>query len=57
MDLIPRAFELATLLFVIIFRGLDRQCLLLSSILLKLYDYIKINNNDYDKISKRNILK
>lgn len=65
MDLIPQAFYLDTLFFVSLFCGHSRQCLLLSSIHMRLYDYIKINNNDYveinnndyDKISKRNKLK
>ena len=57
MYLIPQAFYLDTLFFASLFCGHSRQCLLLSSIHMRLYDYIKINNNDYDKISKRNKLK
>ena len=56
-DLIPQAFYLDTLFFVIIFCELDRRRFNLRYTVLILYDYVKINNNDYDKISKRNILK
>lgn len=57
MDSIPQAFYLDTLFFVIIFCELDRRRFNLRYTVLILYDYVKINNNDYDKISKRNILK